>query len=227
MIESRALFIAITGGIGSGKSTVSNIIRKHGYSVISADEVARHVMENDENVKTRLIVEYGNATFLPNGTLNTTHLSSLVFSKENKEKIKKLNSIVHPATLDAIIDMAEKLDEQGEKCIFAEIALLYESGLEDAFDYIIAVAAPEEIRIQRVIQRNPEMTKEQIQLRIKEQADQGWVKNQADFVIENDAGLDKLEDSIHFILGLIPHLPVVYSTDDENLTNDDTMEDTQ
>lgn len=227
MSESRALFIAITGGIGSGKSTVSNIIREHGYSVISADEVARHVMENDENVKTRLIVEYGNATFLPNGTLNTAHLSSLVFSKENKEKIKKLNSIVHPATLDAIIDMAEKLDEQGEKCIFAEIALLYESGLEDAFDYIIAVAAPEEIRIQRVIQRNPEMTKEQIQLRIKEQADQGWVKNQADFVIENDAGLDKLEDSIHFILGLIPHLPVVYSTDDENLTNDDTMEDTQ
>lgn len=227
MIESRALFIAITGGIGSGKSTVSNIIRKHGYSVISADEVARHVMENDENVKTRLIVEYGNATFLPNGTLNTAHLSSLVFSKENKEKIKKLNSIVHPATLDAIIDMAEKLDEQDEKCIFAEIALLYESGLEDAFDYVIAVAAPEEIRIQRVIQRNPEMTKEQIQLRIKEQADQGWVKNQADFVIENDAGLDKLEDSIHFILGLIPHLPVVYSTDDENLTNDDTMEDTQ
>ena len=147
--------------------------------------------------------------------------------KRNKEKIKKLNSIVHPATLDAIIDMAEKLDEQGEKCIFAEIALLYESGLEDAFDYIIAVAAPEEIRIQRVIQRNPEMTKQQIQLRIKEQADQGWVKNQADFVIENDAGLDKLEDSIHFILGLIPHLPVVYSTDDENLTNDDTMEDTQ
>jgi len=227
MSESRALFIAITGGIGSGKSTVSNIIREHGYSVISADEVARHVMENDENVKTRLIVEYGNATFLPNGTLNTAHLSSLVFSKENKEKIKKLNSIVHPATLDAIIDMAEKLDEQGEKCIFAEIALLYESGLEDAFDYIIAVAAPEEIRIQRVIQRNPEMTKQQIQLRIKEQADQGWVKNQADFVIENDAGLDKLEDSIHFILGLIPHLPVVYSTDDENLTNDDTMEDTQ
>ncbi|HRE56878.1 MAG TPA: dephospho-CoA kinase [Candidatus Kapabacteria bacterium] len=227
MSESRALFIAITGGIGSGKSTVSNIIREHGYSVISADEVARHVIENDENVKTRLIVEYGNATFLPNGTLNTAHLSSLVFSKENKEKIKKLNSIVHPATLDAIIDMAEKLDEQGEKCIFAEIALLYESGLEDAFDYVIAVAAPEEIRIQRVIQRNPEMTKEQIQLRIKEQADQGWVKNQADFVIENDAGLDKLEDSIHFILGLIPHLPVVYSTDDENLTNDDTMEDTQ
>lgn len=227
MSESRALFIAITGGIGSGKSTVSNIIREHGYSVISADEVARHVIENDENVKTRLIVEYGNATFLPNGTLNTAHLSSLVFSKENKEKIKKLNSIVHPATLDAIIDMAEKLDEQGEKCIFAEIALLYESGLEDAFDYVIAVAAPEEIRIQRVIQRNPEMTKQQIQLRIKEQADQGWVKNQADFVIENDAGLDKLEDSIHFILGLIPHLPVVYSTDDENLTNDDTMEDTQ
>ena len=112
MSESRALFIAITGGIGSGKSTVAAIIRKHGYSVISADEVARNVMENDEYVKNALIVEYGNATFLPNGKLNTEHISALVFSSGNKEKIQKLNSIVHPSTLDAIIDMAEQLDEQ-------------------------------------------------------------------------------------------------------------------
>lgn len=227
MSESRALFIAITGGIGSGKSTVAATIRKHGYSVISADDVARKVMENDEYVKNALITEYGNATFLPNGKLNTEYISALVFSTGNKEKIKKLNSIVHPATLDAIIEMAEQLDEQGEKCIFAEIALLYESGLEEAFDYVIAVTATEEIRIQRVKERNPELSIEQIQQRIQEQADQGWVKNQADFVIENNGGLDTLDTSISFIVGLVPHLPVMYSTDEETLTNDDTMEDTQ
>lgn len=227
MSESRALFIAITGGIGSGKSTVAAIIRQYGYTVISADEVARRVMETDEYVKNALIVEYGNATFLPDGKLNTEHISELVFSSGNKEKIKRLNSIVHPATLDAIIAMAEQLDEQGEKCIFAEIALLYESGLEEAFDYVIAVTASEEIRIQRIKVRNPELSIEQIQHRIKEQADQGWVKNQADFVIENNGGFDTLDSSVDFIIGLVPHLPAMYSNDDEHLSNDDTMEDTQ
>lgn len=220
MDKNPAVFCAITGGIGSGKSTVSAIIKEYGYNVISADAVARDIMENDEYVKNALIVEYGNSTFLPHGKLNTEHLSSIVFSSGNKEKIKKLNSIVHPPTLDRILAMAEELEDKGDKVIFAEIALLYESGLDEAFDYVIAVTASDDIRLQRVLERNTSWTKEHISQRMKEQADQGWVKNQADFCIENNSTLEKLRESVAFILDVVPFLAPIHMTENDEKNDD-------
>lgn len=223
MSKNPAVFCAITGGIGSGKSTVASIIKESGYHVISADNVARDIMENDEHVKNALIVEYGNATFLPDGKLNTNHISSVVFSSGNKEKIKKLNSIVHPPTLDKILELAEELEDKGETTIFAEIALLYESGLDEAFDYIIAVTAIDDLRVQRVLERNNSWTKEHVYQRMKEQADQGWVKNQADFCIENNSTLEKLRESVAFILDVVPYLTPIHEAENDATSNEDNM----
>lgn len=217
----RAVLIGITGGMGSGKSTASRILQQKGYSVISADDVARYVMEHDEYVKWQLLVEFGEKIYSKSGELNREHIAEIVFNTKNKEKLKKLNSIVHPPTLDVILEKAEQLEEKGEKHIFVEIALLYEAGLDDAFDYVVAVFAPLDIRMQRIRERNPDWTNESIEERIKEQADQGWVKNQSDFVLDNSGDLSHLEKAVDFLLSIVPFLPPVFG---ENNTEENANE---
>lgn len=219
--EDRAVLIGITGGIGSGKSSAAHILKQQGYSIISADDVARFVMEYDENVRWQLLVEFGDRIYYKNGELNREHIAEIVFNSKNKEKLKRLNAIVHPPTLDKILDIAEGLEEKGEKHIFVEIALLYEAGLDDAFDYIIAVFAPLETRLQRIKERNPDWSEEHIQERIKEQADQGWVKNQSDFVLDNSGDIEHLEQAVDFLLSIVPHLPPVFSDDENEASEED------
>lgn len=225
--ENRAVLIGITGGIGSGKSSASHILKQRGYSVISADDVARYVMEQDEYVRWQLLVEFGDRMYHKNGDLNREHIADIVFNAKNKEKLKRLNAIVHPRTLDKILDIAEGLEEKGEKHIFVEIALLYEAGLDDAFDYIVAVFAPLETRLQRIKERNPDWSDEHTQERIKEQADQGWVKNQSDFVLDNSGDMTHLEKAVDFLLGIVPFLPPVFNEEENepDVENEENSEE--
>lgn len=227
-VENRAVLIGITGGIGSGKSSAAHILKQRGYSVISADDVARFVMEHDENVRWQLLVEFGDKIYHKSGELNREQIAEIVFNSKNKEKLKRLNAIVHPRTLDKILDLAEGLEEKGEKHIFIEIALLYEAGLDDAFDYITAVFAPIETRLQRIRERNPDWSEEHIQERIKEQADQGWVKNQSDFVLDNSGDMEHLEKAVDFLLAIVPYLPPVFSEDEnEHSENNEPADESE
>ena len=155
---------AITGGIGSGKSVVSNVLRTLGYEVYDCDLRARAIMEGDEALKKRLADAFGNDIINEDGSLNRQALGAIVFN--DPEKLEALNAMVHGAVKDDIV--AWRTGHSKQTRLFIETAILYQSGLDKMVDDIWEVTAPEEIRIARVIARN-NLTAAQVRARIAAQ----------------------------------------------------------
>ena len=171
--------VGITGGIGSGKSTVSNIFKVLGIPVFDADSAAKQLMQNDESLKENLQKEFGNDVYI-NGQLNKKYLAELVF--KDTYKLEKLNAIVHPVAIEAGLQWAAK---QTTAYIVKEAALLFEAGSGFNLDYIIGVFAPINLRIKRVMDRDA-ISKEEVVARIDKQIDETIKMKLCDFVIVND-----------------------------------------
>lgn len=170
--------VGLTGGIGSGKTTIANYIAAQGIPVYIADDAGRKVMQDQKVLQT--IKEKFGVEIFDNEQLNRTKLAKIVF--DNPDKLKQLNAIVHPAVRK---DFKNWLAQHSKATIvFYESAILFESGRYLDFDAIITVTAPLEIRIARVLNRDG-TTKEQILKRINAQ----WTDDEriakSDFVIEN------------------------------------------
>ena len=159
--------IAITGGIGSGKSVVSRMVQVMGYQVYDCDSCAKALMTESDDVKRQLIEAFGPDTFLPDGSLNRGHLSSIAFG--NDESLARLNGIVHPATANDMLQWANRQSGNGAAMAFVETALLRTAGLDKLVDEIWHVTAPEDVRIQRVMLRSG-LTAQQVQDRMASQA---------------------------------------------------------
>jgi len=170
--------IGLTGGIGSGKTTVANYFKELGVPVYIADDAAKEVMQS-EAILSAIRQTFGDVIF-ENKTLIRPKLASIVFS--NPEKLQQLNAIVHPAVALHFKDWLSNY--QQFPFIIYESAILFESGGDQKCDKIITVTAPEAMRIERVVERDT-TTKEQVLQRIKSQ----WTDSQriakSDFVIEN------------------------------------------
>nr|WP_315173314.1 dephospho-CoA kinase [uncultured Flavobacterium sp.] len=170
--------IGLTGGIGSGKTTVANYFKELGVPVYIADDAAKEVMQS-ETILSDIRKTFGDAVF-ENKTLVRQKLASIVFA--NQEKLQQLNAIVHPAVAQHFKYWL--LNHQHAPFIIYEAAILFESGGDQKCDKIITVTAPEAIRIERVIGRDT-TTKEQVIQRMHAQ----WTDDQriakSDFVIEN------------------------------------------
>ncbi|MDT3740799.1 MAG: dephospho-CoA kinase [Candidatus Kapabacteria bacterium] len=204
----NAVVIAITGGIGSGKSEAARIFRELGRSVISTDELAKVVMNTDNSVKKQIISTFGSNSYNSDGVLSAGHISSTVFSgnESQSDNLQKLNLIVHPPVIELMISEIEKTIEAGEKLVFVESALIYESALDEGFDYIICITADDDLRIQRVRQRSG-ISEEQIIQRMKEQISQEEKIKLSDFEIENNKSINDLKNSINFLLPILESLP--------------------
>ncbi len=173
------LKIGLTGGIGSGKSTVAKVFEVLGIPVYYADERAKELMHTNELLQQQLILHFGKATYT-NGKLNRKHLASIVFA--DKEKLDLLNSLVHPVT---IADSEEWFRKQTSPYVIKEAALLFESGATEGLDYIIAVTAPATIRIKRVMDRD-QVTAEEVKKRMASQIDENIKTRLCDFIITNN-----------------------------------------
>lgn len=173
------LRIGITGGIGSGKSTVAHVFEVLGIPVYYADLEAKRMMNEDEVLKQQIIQEFGTAAY-DNGMLNRKHLASVVFA--DKEKLSILNSIVHPAT---IRHGQQWMEKQTTPYAIKEAALIFESGTQEHLDYIIGVSAPLHLRIHRAMQRDG-VTREEIQRRMQNQIKEEIKMRLCDFVVKND-----------------------------------------
>ena len=171
--------VGITGGIGSGKSTVSQVFEILGVPVYYADDAAKRLMNQHEPMIRRLIESFGPETYVE-GTLNRTHLSSMVF--EDPEKLALLNSIVHPATLQ---DADEWMQRQDYPYAIKEAALIFESGAQEHLDFVIGVYAPAHLRIHRVIKRDS-ITVEEVKARMDKQIAEDIKMRLCDYVITND-----------------------------------------
>ena len=177
--------VGITGGIGTGKSTVSKLLQERGWVVYSSDVTAKEIMATDANVRAELAQAFGEHILTPNG-VNAPLLASLVFGPlaENESNLDKLNSIVHPHVLDAHMKAIEAEAAKGTKIVAIESALIYEIDLEDGFDYVVVVDAPSDICIERVVQRSG-LSREEVQRRIDRQMPMEQKRGLADFVIDN------------------------------------------
>jgi len=197
----KNIVIGITGGIGSGKSTVSRLLENNGFQILIADSIAREVMLNDKSVISKIIKVFGKDCYTQ-GVLNSNILANKVFN--HPEQIKKLNSIVHPPTIEIIEEKIDLLKEN-QSITFVESALIFEAKMEDLFDYILLVTAEEDTRIKRILERDVE-TASEIKSRMLTQIPEDKKKGRSDFVIENNSSKEILEEKVVFFLNLFKSL---------------------
>ena len=174
-----AFRVGITGGMGSGKSTVAAVFASLGIPVYQADDAAKRLMNEDPALKEQLQQHFGPAIYI-NGLLNRAALAAEVFS--NKEKLDQLNAIVHPAT---ITDGEKWMQQQTAPYAIKEAAIIFESGSQAYLDFIIGVYAPLTLRIHRSMKRD-KLSREEVNARINRQLDDGIKMKLCDAVITND-----------------------------------------
>jgi dephospho-CoA kinase len=174
-----SIIIGLTGGIGSGKSTVAKIFAQLGIPVLDADATAKAIMNEDHSVKTKLIELFGEDAYKEN-QLNRPYIAQLVF--EDAFKLQQLNAIIHPITIQYAKDWASK---QLAPYVIKEAALFFESGSSEGVEKIIGVTAPKHIRIQRVMQRD-QITREDVIKRMEHQLEDSLKMKLCDWVIQND-----------------------------------------
>jgi len=195
---SKKIKIGLTGGIGSGKSTVADFLRSKGIPVLDADAIAKDIMNSNDSVKEKLVAEFGKETYL-NGMLNKEFLSSEIFI--SPKKIEKINSIVHPVVIKTLTYKMEKALGTND-VVLAEAALIFEAEMEDMFDYIFVITADEETRIARVMERS-NLTREEVVRRIKNQIEEKEKIAAADFVFFNNEGKENLFENVLFVINLL------------------------
>ena len=172
--------VGITGGIGSGKTTVCKVFMAIGIPVFEADKVAKELMNIDPFLHEKLINLFGSSVYLPNHTIDRKYLAGIVFN--NSSLLQQLNNIVHPAVRNSFYEWYHK---QQAPYVIHEAAILFESGFYKMMDLTIAVVANEDERISRVSKRDS-LSGEQVKERIRNQWNDQQRRELADFVISNN-----------------------------------------
>ncbi len=171
--------VGLTGGIGSGKSTVARILETLGIPVYYADDAAKLIMNTDLGLKKEIQAHFGEAAYT-GGQLDRKYLADIVFN--DRDKLSLLNSLIHPVT----IRHSEKwFRRQSAPYAVREAALLFESGASENLDFIIGVYAPKQLRLQRVIKRDG-LSADEIQKRMSRQINEEMKMKLCDAVIRND-----------------------------------------
>ena len=192
--KAESKIIGITGGIGSGKSTVSKFIEELGFPVYDSDFWAKALVNIDENLKSRIIELLGEESYDENGKYNRKFVAEKVF--DHQELLLKLNQIIHPAVK---IHFENWVNAQNAEFVFKETALLFELKLNESCYQSILVTADENIRIKRVMDRDGRTYREVKEIIDKQMPEAEKVKL-ADFVIQNNTDLESLKEFTHQVL---------------------------
>lgn len=181
--------IGITGGIGSGKSTVCSVWEAMGAEVLNADRLAKELMQSDEIIKKELTKAFGTNVYADDGRLNREYLAEEAFANN---RVEELNAIVHPRMPKAVEERMEKAEQQGIELFVYEAALLIENLRPDFLDALVMVLADRDQRIERVLERD-NSTANEIQQRIQKQRNFEDSVHLADHVIRNNGSLQDLK----------------------------------
>ena len=180
--------VAITGGIGTGKTTISSMFSDKGIPVFNSDEIAKEIMNTNSLLKNEIVTAFGDKAYDKN-KLNKEYLSDVIFN--NETLLKKINSIVHPYVAE---EFNSWIQEQNSKYIIYESAIIFENQAEDFFDKIICVTASEEEVISRIMKRN-DFSVDKIKSIINKQLPNDAKIQKSDYVIEN-INISKLSDKV-------------------------------
>lgn len=187
-------WIGLTGGIGTGKTTVARMLVQSGIPVVDADRIARQVVEKGSDGLSAVIQAFGPEFLDSEGNLDRINMGLLIFKKPDLRR--KLELIIHPLVEAEVRSQKKWLLDQGTVLAFYDVPLLFENHLESQFDAVVVVTCNLENQIRRIQKRNPEWTSEQVKERIHSQMDLGTKEKKANYVIRNDADINFLEKQV-------------------------------
>lgn len=201
MSKNKKIKVGITGSIGSGKSVFCSMLREKGFLVIDVDELSKQILVSDNGIKSRIIKEFGKEAYT-GGKLNKKFLAEKVFS--DLSNVLLINSIVHPAVK---VELVKKMDEilKDKNIVFAEAALIYEADMENMFDYIVLVTADYGLRMKRK-STSVGFTEEEFADRNRNQIPDSEKKKRADFIFENNGGLEELKIKTDLLIKILEGL---------------------
>lgn len=196
------LILGLTGGISTGKSTTSAILKeKYNFPVVDADIIARQVVEPGRPAYKKIVEHFGKLSdqlLLEDGNLNREVLGRLVFGHEEERQF--LNKTVHPAVRKEMLFQVIKLWLQGAKVVVFDVPLLFESHLDVFCGETLVVACSDSLQLERLLKRNTELTKDDAEKRIASQMNMDRKRELADHVIENDGDLKQLQQKIESVI---------------------------
>lgn len=191
------MIIGLTGSIASGKSTVAKMIKSYGLPIVDADVVARQVVEPGTPTLNKIAEAFGPEVIAHDGSMDRAKLGSIIF--HNEEMRKTLNGIIHPAIREEMLRQRDEFMSFGEKNIFMDIPLLFESKLEHFVEKIIVVSVNKEVQLQRLMERNG-FSEEEANARIATQIPVKEKEQLADAVIHNNGTLEDTAIQLQTIL---------------------------
>ena len=188
------LLIGLTGNIGSGKSTVAQMLSERGATIIDADVLARRAVELGTPAYDKIVARWGAAVQAPDGHLDRAALRRIVFGDQNQ--LEELNAIVHPEVERLRARLVEQARLRGDRIVVCDIPLLFERHMTDRFDRIILVDANRAVRLERLVSDRDLRETEAMDM-IAAQMPAELKRARADFIIENDGTLTQLERRVH------------------------------
>lgn len=191
----------ITGGIGSGKTTVCETWEKLGAKVIYADDLAKELMVYDQELRKKLISIFGKETYQASGKLNKTHLIKEAFEKN---RVEELNEIVHPAVARKFSAICDDEKKSGTRLIVKEAALLLNNGRPEDLEVVVLVLSNKMDQIKRVKHRD-KTSADDIEARMQKQPDFNKLTHMADYIINNDGSLEELQEKAKNLYAKIIH----------------------
>ena len=185
--------IAVTGGAGSGKTSVCSRLKEWGLNVISSDTLAREVVAPGTDAFKNIINYFGKKVLLPDGVLNRSKLRRLITGDDVARSV--LERFVHPEITKLVQLKMAQAEQEGERFVVVEVPLLFELGIQDRFDVVVLISAERELRVQRLMERDSISKKEAKDLLGVQMTDDEKAQ-QADFIIKNDDNIKKLTRSV-------------------------------
>ena len=195
------LKVGLTGGIGSGKSSVSSLFKKWGAYIFDADSIAKDILKNNETAQSEIIAEFGTDVLNREGKIEKSKLARIAFQDEDHQL--RLNTIIHPyvfSDIDSSFDLILQKNQHEIFCVDA--ALIYESAADTHMDYVVVVTSLLRLRTERVMSRGG-MTREEFLRRLDLQWSDKDKVNMADFVIHNNGTKEDLVNESKKVYDLI------------------------
>lgn len=190
-------WIGLTGGMGTGKSTVSSIIQTFGYSVLNADKYAHEALKKTSSIFPQIIALFGDKIFGADGEIDRKKLGSIVFA--DKFLLGKLEALTHPWIQTAIQNEKTALEKKGVEMAFYDVPLLFEKKLHKKFDKIVVVTCKRETQIQRAMERT-KLSEDEVRKRLANQLSTEDKAKMAHYVLRNDGSVEELKMKVQDLI---------------------------